>query len=102
MRGISEDMLLKALQDQECNSSMIKIIKVFLNHCEELQEPRLALEEFLKSGFDGWCWLHLTNNTVIMGYFSDETFYSDDDRSEFFGSATITHVTPIRKPEPPK
>lgn len=41
--GISKDTLIKALADHECNRELIEVLRVLINHCEEL-DPWLPIE----------------------------------------------------------
>lgn len=80
-------------------------IKIALNYviqqCKEL-DPWMTLEEFSETGFEGWCWIINDRKYTQMAYFYEDVFYWNDqcfDDSEYQTEA-ITHVQPIRKPEP--
>lgn len=46
--GISKDTLIKALADHECNRKLIEVLRVLINHCEEL-DPWLPIENAPKN-----------------------------------------------------
>ena len=69
------------------------------DECRELQEPWMTLDEFLRSGFEGLCFVSIESYVIL----SERTNYG------FFGTggimfdiSSITHVMPIHKPEPPR
>ena len=53
MRGISEERLIDIFACYPLEAAE----KIILQECQELQEPWMTLEEFLKSGFEGFCWI---------------------------------------------
>ena len=71
MEGISKDELIRfqssilARDDEECANLKLLMLTVIIDQCQELQEPWMTLEEFLKSGFEGLCWIALTNKFVF-------------------------------------
>ena len=100
MRGISEDELIN-IADQLCTNERLIIYDRIVAECRELQEPWMTLEEFLKSGFRGKCWINFRNERVDFCKFLDGIFFNDDTgfsvRRDF-----IVKVMPIHKPEPSK
>ena len=100
MEGISKDRLLKLREHFNKDYSIVeaKVIQDLLNEC---QEPWMTLDEFLKSGFRGRCWINFRNERVDFCRFLDGTFFNDGTgfsvRRDF-----IVKVMPIHKPEPPK
>ena len=104
MRGIPEKVLVKALHDKECNRQTRDVIKVLMKHCQELQEPWMTMDEFLKSGFEGKCWVLKTDQGVQF----TECYESITGQKVFSGNtgsiphSRIAKVMPIHKPEPPK
>ena len=66
---------------------------------KELQEPWMTLDEFLKSGFEGLCWIALTNKFVFECRYQEWDFIVKNGCVNY---ESITHVMPIHKPEPPR
>ena len=98
MRGISEDRLVEKLGYTD-QPSYEDLLNELIDECQELQEPWMTLDEFLKSGFEGLCLVSIESYVIL----SERTNYG------FFGTggimfdiSSITHVMPIHKPEPPK
>ena len=100
MEGISKDRLLKLREHFNKDYSIVeaKVIQDLLNEC---QEPWMTLDEFLKSGFRGRCWINFRDERVYFCRFVDGIFFNDDTgfsvRRDF-----IIKVMPIHKPEPPR
>ena len=97
MRGISKGDLIDIDPWQYDNPQ--ELLNGIIAKCQELQEPWIPLEEFLKSGFVGQCWVHAMNGEILIAYFSEHGFIwalggLDKDK--------LTHVAPIHKPEPPR
>ena len=98
MRVISEERLKVLKKKYPCRINGA-IFDYLLKECRELQEPWMTLDEFLKSGFEGLCFVSIESYVIL----SERTNYG------FFGTggimfdiSSITHVMPIHKPEPPK
>ena len=94
MRGISEERLKKIIA-----GSRGAIPESLLLACHEVQEPWMTLDEFLKSGFEGLCFVSIESYVIL----------SERTNCGFFGTggimfdiSSITHVIPIHKPEPPR
>ena len=104
MRGISEERLIDIFACYPLEAAE----KIILQECQELQEPWMTLEEFLKKPKYEWCWIMLTNKQIHMAYISyndseNYVFYLNDfDRDESYSLNEITHVMPIHKPELPR
>ena len=98
MEGISKDRLLKLREHFNKDYSIVeaKVIQDLLNEC---QEPWMTLDEFLKSGFEGLCWIALTNKFVFECRYQEWDFIVKNGCVNY---ESITHVMPIHKPEPPK
>ena len=102
MRVISEDGLhikRKQLQGSHEHRCSVDLIDVLIDECKELN-PWIPLEEFLKSGFEGWCWIN--SGFIDIAYAYQGVFYWNDQvESPAYDIELITHVQPIHKPEPP-
>ena len=102
MEGISKDRLLKLREHFNKDYSIVeaKVIQDLLNEC---QEPWMTLDEFLKSGFVGLCFV------LIDGVVEEAKFYGHKFAiTQPYGTIKsvdkyqATRVMPIHKPEPPK
>lgn len=102
MRAISIETLagLRGVPNQD--AATIRTLDWLINvHCHELQEPWIPLDEFLKSDFQGLCWmLTIYNDVVTVKFFDDKFILVNTGVCVPF--KFITHVMPIHKPEPPK
>ena len=96
MRGIREERL-KVLKKQYKCSFNDAIFDYLLKECQELN-PWMPLEEFLKSGFEGKCWVFSENIVLETEYDTNGFWYV----FKYIDQNTITHVKPIHKPEPPR
>ena len=100
MRVISEERLKVLKKKYPCRINGA-IFDYLLKECRELQEPWMTLDEFLKSGFRGRCWINFRDERVYFCRFVDGIFFNDDTgfsvRRDF-----IIKVMPIHKPEPPR
>ena len=101
MRGISEKQLEDARNNAKLNWDARRAIDIvlYLISLSELQEPWMTLDEFLKSGFIGVCFVFTEPYTILCertncGFFA----YN----SNLVDISAITHVMPIHKPESPK
>ena len=97
MRGISEERLIDIFACYPLEAAE----KIILQECQELQEPWMTLDEFLKSGFVGFCWINQADY-IENSYFDGEIFFESSTGSHCYQTYNITHVMPIHKPEPPK
>ena len=98
MRVISEERLKVLKKKYPCRINDA-IFDYLLKECQELQEPWMTLEEFLKSGFRGVCFVFTEPYTILCertncGFFGTGGI--------MFDISSITHVMPIHKPEPPR
>ena len=100
MRGIREERL-KVLKKQYKCSFNDAIFDYLLKECHELQESWMTLDEFLKSGFRGRCWINFRNERVYFCKFLDGIFFNDDTGSSVRRDS-IVKVMPIHKPELPR
>ena len=108
MRGIPEELLNKkyaSLTNEVYlfNAGRHEMLKELMQECQELQEPWMTLEEFLESGFEGWCWIvEITREPATLSYFDSDGVFSGTSGLIVFNEEFITHVMPIHKPEPPR
>ena len=98
MRVISEEKLIKLAFRIDDHNTVVSLDDA-LAECQELQEPWMTLDEFLKSGFRGVCFVFTEPYTILCertncGFFA----YN----SNLVDISAITHVMPIHKPESPK
>ena len=104
MRGIPEERLkvIAAMPASVFEAPASEIINYLIaKECQELQEQWMTLDEFLKSGFIGKCWV----NIAFTSYFADFNgidFVENPCIESKFPVKHITHVMPIHKPEPPR
>ena len=97
MRGISEDELIN-IADQLCTNERLIIYDRIVAECRELQEPWMTLDEFLKSGFVGKCWVYSEDIVLETEYDTNGFWYV----FKYIDDNKITRVMPIHKPEPPR
>ena len=105
MRGISEGRLREIAnqthESDDTNHAVLSLLDYLLSECKELQEPWMTLNEFLKSDFQGLCWmLTIYNDVVTVKFFDDKFILVTTGVCVPF--KFVTHVMPIHKPEPPK
>ena len=104
MRVISEEKLIKLAFRIDDHNTVVSLDDA-LAECQELQEPWMTLDEFLKSGFRGKCWIAFKDKTVVDSIFVEGQFFeSEVDSDGYRGSfrlKNITHIRPIHTPEPP-
>ena len=102
MRGIPEDKAVEiGEQIDSCKYLECSVKEWLRDECQELQEPWMILDEFLKSGFRGKCWVNIS----FTSYFADFNgidFVENPCIESKFPVKHITHVMPIHKPEPPR
>ena len=107
MEGISKDELIHlqssifARDNDDCAEAKLRMLAVIIDQCRVIQEPWMTLDEFLKSGFIGKCWV----NIAFTSYFADFNgidFVENPCIESKFPVKHITHVMPIHKPELPR
>ena len=99
MRAISIETLagLRGVPNQD--AATIRTLDWLINvHCHELQEPWMTLDEFLKSGFVGKCWVYSEDIVLETEYDTNGFWYV----FKYIDDNKITRVIPIHKPEPPR
>ena len=102
MRGIPEERLkvIAAMPASVFEAPASEIINYLIaKECQELQEQWMPIDEFLKSGFRGVCFVFMEPYTILCertncGFFA----YN----SNLVDISAITHVMPIHKPESPR
>ena len=99
MRGISEDELIN-IADQLCTNERLIIYDRIVAECRELQEHWMTIDEFLKSGFVGECWIF--QGIVSKSFFNGKEFTLSDGSLYEHPISYITHVQSVHKPEPPR
>ena len=98
MRGIPEDKAIEiGEQIDSCKYLECSVKEWLRDECQELN-PWMTLEEFLKSGFVGECWVFSENIVLETEYDTNGFWYV----FKYINQNTITHVQPIHKPEPPR
>ena len=105
MRGISKERLLNLRDhfDKDYSIAEAKVIQDLLNECQELHEPWMTLDEFLRSGFNGTCWVYTSSGHVYTAYYAkDGQFYESDFTECRLDRNTISRVIPLHKPELPR
>ena len=99
MRGIPEDKAVEiGEQIDSCKYLECSVKEWLRDECQELQEPWMTLDEFLKSGFCGKCWIPVMG-TVIQVEYDNSGFWNG---IRYLNDIGVTKVMPIHKPEPPR
>ena len=105
MEGISKQYLKNSLVsiedapiDDAIKSAFAILVEKLIAECQELQEPWMTLDEFLKSGFCGKCWIPVMG-TVIQVEYDNSGFWNG---IRYLNDIGVTKVMPIHKPEPPR
>lgn len=105
MRGISEERLKQIAHEthdsDDTNLPVLSLLDLLISECQELN-PWIPLEEFFKSGFEGWCWIAFDHGAVHMSLYQCNEFYFNADTDYTYCKETILKVQPIHKPEPPR
>ena len=104
MRGISEARLREIVEDYPKDHRTHRMAKYLIaTECQELQEPWMPIDEFLKSEFIGACWVYTDTEFVYTAYYAkDGQFYESDLTECRLDRNTIVRVMPLHKPEPPR
>ena len=105
MRGISEKTLQQKLESLLSYQEDYELLEELIAECQELHEPWMTLDEFLRSGFVGKCWLgNNLSGAVTCAYYYSGAFCKDNSSCgpKYVSAQSVTHVMPIHKPEPPR
>ena len=105
MRGIPEERLkvIAAMPASVFEAPASEIINYLIaTECQELQEPWMTLDEFLKSGFVGLCWVEFPREPIIDAYFDGDFFRHSSTSGFIHNENYILRVQPIHKPESPR
>ena len=98
MIGISKKRLEEIAEDYPPDHRNHRMAKYLIaTECREL-DPWMTLDEFLKSGFEGKCWV-FWGKYVVEAEYDTNGFWFD---YRYLDQNTITRVQPIHKPEPPR
>jgi len=96
MEGISKKRLEEIAEDYPPDHRNHRMAKYLI--ATECQEHWMTLDEFLKSGFVGKCWVYSEDIVLETEYDTNGFWYV----FKYIDDNKITHVMPIHKPEPPK
>ena len=101
MRGVDEETLLAVRASLAAEGLNTDAVDALISLKIRELNPWLPLEEFLKSGFEGLCWVFTEDSKAIVLEFIGDGFFDVADHFRMYHK-TITHVMPIHKPEPPR
>lgn len=102
MEGISKKRLEEIAEDYPPDHRNHRMAKQLIDdECRELKEPWMTLDEFLKSGFEGLCWVCSVYKDIFAVQFIDDNFISINTGAKA-QLKYIERVMPIHKPELPK
>lgn len=103
MIGISKERLVQIANEthdsDDTNMAVLSLLGMLTKECREL-DSWMPINEFLKSGFEGACWVCYQSGYVYIGEYLKDYFYHDFETN--FDYEDVTHVMPLHKPEPPK
>lgn len=102
MRGIDEETLIAVRTSLAAEGLNTDAVDALISLKIRELNPWITLEEFLKSGFEGLCWIEFPSEIVTDAYYAGRLF-KHSSTSDFAHDVNyITRVIPIHKPEPPK
>ena len=101
MRGVDEETLLAVRKSLAAEGLNTDAVDALISLKIRELNPWMTLEEFLKSGFEGLCWVFTEDSKAIVLEFIGDGFFDIADHFRIHHK-TITHVMPIHKPEPPR
>ena len=104
MRGISEKRLKAILHNQVLTPKTQSFVQYLIEEeCSELQEPWMTLDEFLKSGFVGLCFVLIDGVVEEAKFYGHKFAITQHYRTiKSVDKYQATKVMPIHKPEPPR
>ena len=103
MRGILEGELIEVRKNLAAEGLNTDAIDALITlKVRELQEPWMPIDEFLKSGFEGMCWIAVRSGSVYPAMKIGSKFIDDLSLGTHIYPINITHVMQIHKPEPPR
>ena len=101
MRGILEGELIEVRKNLAAEGLNTDAIDALITLKVRELQPWMTLDEFLKSEFDGLCWVFTEDSKATLLEFIGDGFFDIADHFRIHHK-TITHVMPIHKPEPQK
>ena len=103
MRGIPVKRLIELHKKSHNTEHKFLYNWLIAQECHELQEPWIPLDEFLKSGFVGLCFV-LIDGVVEEAKFYGQKFTIPQRHGTYktVDKDRVTRVIPINKPEPPR
>lgn len=104
MRYVSDDRLkqIAAMPASAFEAPASEIINYLISkECQELKESWMTLDEFLKSEFEGLCWVYSAYKDIFVVQFIDDNFISINTGAKA-QLKYIERVQPIHKPESPR
>ncbi len=103
MRVISEQELIiikKSFEGNVDRKKELRLLTTLVDSCKE-PNPWMPLSEFLKSGFEGLCWVAVRSGSIYQAVKIGCKFIDDLSLGTHIYPINITHVKPIHRPEPP-
>ena len=102
MRGILEGELIEVRKNLAAEGLNTDAIDALITlKVRELQEPWMTLDEFLRSGFEGLCWVYSVYEDIFVVQFIDDNFISINTGAKA-QLKYIERIMPIHRPEPPR
>lgn len=99
MRGIDEETLIAVRKPLAAEKLNTDVIDALISLKIRELNTWLPIDEFLKSGFEGECWIFTDYGAIERACHSARGFKGSNTS---WSNSCITHVMPIHKPEPPK
>ena len=100
MRGINEKTLLAVRKSLAAKGLNTDVIDALISLKIRELNPWLTLDKFLKSNFEGLCWVQYANKKVTSLNYFNGRFLSTNTGHQVISN--IIKVQPIHKPEPPR
>ena len=102
MRGILEGELIEVRKNLAAEGLNTDAIDALITLKVRELQPWMTLDEFLKSGFVGLCWVEFPREPIIDAYFDGDFFRHSSTSGFIHNENYILRVQPIHKPEPPR